>query len=119
MLQHPESKLPNLENVMAANEKFTKYLFGGNHSEGLAKGAAFTSRLGYDLNNWKELQKEILSRASWYPATFRDNNGYGDRYSQKIIVYGKKGTPANVVIGWTCKPDGSVSMSSAYIKEVK
>ena len=119
VLQHPESKLPNLENVMAANEKFTKYLFGGNHPEGLAKGAAFTSRLGYDLNNWKELQEEILSRASCYPATFRSNNGYGDIYSQKIIVYGNRGTPANVVVGWICKPDGSASMSSAYIKEVK
>lgn len=119
VLQHPESKLPNLENVMAANEKFTKYLFGGDHSEGLVKGAAFTSRLGYGPNNWQELQKEILSRASWYPATFRSNNGYGDIYSQKIIIYGNKGTPANVVVGWLCKPDGSVSMSSAYIKEVK
>ena len=89
------------------------------HSEGLAKGQAFTSRLGYDLNNWQELRNEILKRAAWYPATFRDNNGYGDRYSQKIVIYGNKRTPANVVVGWLCKPDKSVSMSSAYIKEVE
>lgn len=118
LMDHPEWKLPNAENAKAAEEKFTKYLFDGIHPEGLAKGKAFTTRLGYNLDNWQELRKEILNRASWYPATFRDNNGYGDRYSQKIVIYGKKGTPANVVVGWTHKPDGSVLMSSAYIKEV-
>lgn len=118
LIQHPELRLPDAGNAKAAAEKFTKYLFDGIYPEGLAKGKAFTSRLGYDLNNWQELRKEILNRASWYPATFRDNNGYGERYSQKIVIYGKKGTPANVVVGWLHKPDGSVSMSSVYIKEV-
>lgn len=119
LIQHPELRLPDAGNAKAAAEKFTKYLFDGIYPEGLAKGKAFTSRLGYDLNNWQELRKEILNRASWYPATFRDNNGYGDRYSQKIVIYGKKGMPANVVVGWLHKPDGSVSMSSVYIKEVE
>lgn len=119
LLQHPDKKLPNAENVTAAEAKFTKYLFGGNHSEGLAKGRAFTSRLGYDYNNWEELRKEVLSSANKYPARFLDNNGYGDRYEQKIILYGKKGTPANVLAGWMQKLDGSVSLSSVYIKEIK
>lgn len=119
LLQHPDKKLPNAENVTAAEAKFTKYLFGGNHSEGLAKGRAFTSRLGYDYNNWEELRKEVLSSANKYPARFLDNNGYGDRYEQKIILYGKKGTPANVLAGWMQKPDGSVTLSSVYIKEIK
>ena len=119
LLQNPDKKLPNAENVTAAEAKFTKYLFGGNHSEGLAKGRALTSRLGYDYNSWEELRKEVLSSANKYPARFLDNNGYGDRYEQKIILYGKKGTPANVLAGWMQKPDGSVTLSSVYIKEIK
>lgn len=119
LLNHSELKLPNAENVIIPEAKFTKYLFGGAHEGGLAKGRAFSSRLGYDSGNWKELRREIHERASKYPVRFLDNNGYGDRYEQKVIIYGKKGKPANVVIGWMCREDGSISMSSAYIKEIK
>lgn len=119
LLNHSELKLPNAENVIIPEAKFTKYLFGGAHEGGLAKGRAFSSRLGYSSNNWQELRREIYERASKYPVRFLDNNGYGDRYEQKVIIYGKKGKPANVVIGWMDREDGTTSMSSVYIKEIK
>lgn len=119
LLNHSELKLPNAENVIILEAKFTKYLFGGAHEGGLAKGRAFSSRLGYSSNNWQELRREIYERASKYPVRFLDNNGYGDRYEQKVIIYGKKGKPANVVIGWMDREDGTTSMSSVYIKEIK
>lgn len=119
LLQHPELKLPNAENAMAADAKFEKYLFGGSHPEGLAKGDAFSSRLGYDAENWNSLKKQIIARAPQYPALSKGVNGYGKHmYEQKIILYGLKGTPANVVVGWSAD-DKSVTMASAYIKEVK
>lgn len=119
LLQHPELKLPNAENAMAADAKFEKYLFGGSHPEGLAKGNAFSSRLGYDAENWNSLKKQIIARAPQYPALSKGVNGYGKHmYEQKIILYGLKGTPANVVVGWSTD-DKSVTMASAYIKEVK
>ena len=119
LLQHPELKLPNAENAMAADAKFEKYLFGGSHPEGLAKGDAFSSRLGYDAENWNSLKKQIIARAPQYPALSKGVNGYGKHmYEQKIILYGLKGTPANVVVGWSAD-DKSVTMVSAYIKEVK
>lgn len=116
--EHPELKLPNAENVVLPEAKFTKYLFDGENPEGLAKGKAFESRLGYSIENWKELQSAIKESALKYPANFKDNNGYGDRYEQKIILQGRCGTPANVVVGWLHKTDGTTTMSSAYIKEV-
>lgn len=119
LLNHPEEKLPNAEKATAAEAKFTRYLFSGDHPSGLAKGKAFTSRFGYDEENWRGLRKEILSGAGKYPARFLDNNGYGDRYEQKMVLYGKKETPANVIAGWIHKADGSVSLSSVYIKEIK
>ena len=119
LLQHPELKLPNAENAMAADAKFEKYLFGGSHPEGLAKGNAFSSRLGYDAENWNSLKKQIIARAPQYPALSKGVNGYGKHmYEQKIVLYGLKGTPANVVVGWSAD-DKSVTMASAYIKEVK
>ncbi len=119
LLQHPELKLPNAENAMAADAKFEKYLFGGAHPEGLAKGDAFSSRLGYDAENWNSLKKQIIARAPQYPTLSKGVNGYGKHmYEQKIVLYGLKGTPANVVVGWSAD-DKSVTMASAYIKEVK
>ena len=117
LLSHPELRLPNAENAILPEGKFTKYLFGGTNADGLSKGKAFESRLGYNSQNWKELKMEIKKRASLYPVTHKGNVGFGDKYEQKIVLYGKKGRPANAVGGWIHKPDGTISMTSAYIKE--
>lgn len=118
LIQNPELKLPNAGKAKAADSKFTKYLFGGANADGIPKGKAFESRLGYNINNWKELRNEIERKASLYPVKFKGNSGFGDKYEQKMIIYGRKGTPANVVVGWINKPGGTIIMTSAYIKEV-
>lgn len=118
LLNHPEQKLPNAEKVMADDRKFTDYLFNANNAQGWAKGKAIESRLGYDKNSYEELKNEILSGARRYPAVHKGNNGYGDRYEQKMILYGKNNKPANVVVGWM-KDKSGTKMTSAYIKEVR
>ena len=65
---------------------------------------------------WKLLGLGLVAAILVY---IKNNKDYSDRYEQKIVIYGKNGTPANVVVGWIHRPDGSISMSSAYIKEVK
>ena len=119
LLNHPETALPNADRASAPSEKFTAYLFNPENKDGWAKGRAFSSRLGYAKENWKALQKEILRGASAYPASHKGNNGHGERYEQRMVLYGKNGTPANVIVGWIKREDGSVSMTSAYIKEVE
>lgn len=119
LLNYPEMKLPDAENAILPEEKFTKYLLGGSNEMGLAKGKAFTERLGYDIDNWKDLRSEIQAGALKYPATFKGNTEYGKKYEQKMVLYGKNSTPANVIVGWMRKIDGTMSMTSAYIKEVK
>ncbi len=119
LMKHPELKLPNAEKATVPDRKFTNYLFGGEHVEGLAKGRAFTSRLGYSAENWSRLQEEIINRAARYPAVYKKNNGFVDLYEQKMILYGAKGRPANTVVGWAVSREGTASMTSAYIKEVK
>lgn len=118
LLEHPEKRLQNAEKVMLPEGKFTNYLFGGNNEDGLPKGRNFDERLGYNIDNWKLLQKEISRKALEYPAVFKGNAGFGEKYEQKMILYGLKGKPANVVVGWIRRPDETVSMTSAYIKEV-
>lgn len=116
--QNPELALPNADKATADKRKFTEYLFGGNNENGLAKGRAFTSRLGYDINNYKGLQKEILKKADKYPAIKKETDIYGTKYEQKIILYGNKEKPANVIVGWK-EHDGKTWLTSAYIKELK
>lgn len=117
LIKHPERRLPVGE-ICVHESKFTRYLFNDENLQGIAKGRAFQSRLGYDLNNWKELQEDITSKSSVYPVRSKGRNEYGERFEQKIILYGKKELPANVVVGWLRKTDGSVNMTTAYIKEV-
>ena len=115
---HPELTLPGAASAVAPEPKFTKYLFDPESKNGWPKGQAFISRLGYSIDNWQALQREILRGAQRYPAEFKGNNGYGDKYEQKMILYGTTEKPANVIVGWILKSDGCVSLTSAYIKEV-
>lgn len=118
LLKNPDKKLPNAENAILPEGKFTKYLFDGEHANGLAKGRAISSRLGYSIENWQEFRDAIQKRAAKYPAVKKGTDGHGQRYEQKMVLMGLKNNPANVVIGWIQRPNGEVSMTSAYLKEV-
>ena len=117
LLSDPSLALPCVDTATAADEKFTGYLFNPDKHDGYSKGVAFTSRLGYNINNWEELRSEILQQAKLYSATKQQTDEYGTRYEQRVILYGKKGKPANVIIGWTHK-EGKTWMSTAFMKEV-
>lgn len=118
LIGNPDIALPDADHAISEETKFTKYLFNPENQRGYAKGLAFKSRLGYDETNWEELRAEILNRAPLYPARQTGDNGHGMTYEQKMIIYGKLGKPANVVVAWIDEPTG-IRMTSAYIKEVK
>lgn len=118
LLRHPEKALPGGESASAAAEKFTKYFFNPQNKRGMDKGRAFSSRLGYDANNWELLQKEILSAATKYPAVNRGASEYGIAYSQNVILYGLKKKPANVQIGWIVHPDGTAHFVTAHMEGI-
>lgn len=118
LIKNPELALPNVSNAIATAEKFTKYLFNPENTRGYAKGVAFTSRLGYDIDSWQELQDEIMRRAGLFPAKNIGNHGHGVQYEQKMILYGRTGRPTNVIVGWILEDDRP-RMTTAYVKEVK
>ena len=118
LVKNPETALPNALSATADNRKFTEYLFGGTNERGLAKGAAFTSRLGYDIDNYDKLKDEILKKASKYPSVFKETSIYGDKYEQKMILYGLNDKSANVIVGWQVNTE-KTWLTSAYMKELK
>jgi len=117
LLQHPELALPNAVKTTAADAKFTEYLFNPKNAGGIAKGVAFTRRLGYDSSNWQSLQSKILQAAPKYPATLRQQGEHGRNYEQKVVLWGERGRPANVVLGWQSKGN-ETWLATALIKEV-
>ena len=118
LIKNPQKALPNAINATIAEEKFTKYFFNPENKKGYDKGIAFASRLGYNIDNWKEMQEEILKAVAIYPARYRDTTKYGDKYTQNIILYGKKNKPANVKVGWIVD-NKSTHLTTAHVEEVK
>lgn len=117
LLTHPERALPGAVDATAADAKFTQYLFGGTNERGLAKGRAFSSRLGYNMDNWERMRDEILTAAGKYPAILKREDIYGKRYEQQVILYGRKGSPANVLLAWNVPFDGKARLVTAYMQE--
>lgn len=115
LLNNPQLILPNLDNMVISERKFTNYLFYPGNSTGFAKGKNFTYLLGYDINNYKDLIEEISNRASKYPTKPKNKDDFGHRYEQKMIMYGKKNNPSNVIVGWNVIDD-EVHLTSIYIK---
>lgn len=116
--KHPELALPQAQNAVIQDDKFIKYLFNPDNPVGYAKGVAFTSRLGYNIENWGELQAEIMRSAPRYPVRQTGDKGHGMTYEQKVILFGKTGKPTNVIVAWIDE-GGTPRMTSTYIKEVK
>ncbi len=119
LLQHPERALPGAASATAAEAKFTKYFFNPGNERGFKKGLAFTSHLGYDINNWEKMRAEIISAAAKYPAVFKSEHEFGKRYEQMVILQGVKNNPANVLVAWNVNADGTVHMTTAHMEEVR
>ena len=118
LLLHSERALPGADRAQASDAKFTRYLFGGANENGLAKGRAFSSRLGYTINNWEEMRTEILSAATKYPAVLKWEDAYGKRYEQMAVLDGCKGKPANVLLAWNLRPGGTIHLVTVHMEEI-
>ena len=115
LIVHPEKALPNASIATAEDSKFVEYLFNSQNASGYPKGNTITNHLGYSKDNWQDMKVEILKKANKYPAKYNGKTIYGDKYEQRIILYGPKNNPANVLVGWMVKPDGSIHLTTVFI----
>lgn len=77
-----------------------------NYNGDFAKGKAFTSRLGYDILNHKNKKKKfviVLQSIQQYLKIITDIV----IDTNKKFLYGNKGKPTNVVVGWLCNDNGT------------
>ena len=118
--EHPELKLPNLDNMVFPEPKFTKYLFSPKSEKGWAKGLILKEKLGYSIDNYKEYIQELKRLAPLYPAKEKEDAGYGAKYEQQFMMYNDYGEPINIKVGWIVPKENldAIRYTSSYIKEV-
>jgi len=110
---NPELVLPNVESSTAADAKFLKYFYNPENQDGYTKGLAFSSHLGYNVDNWEDFRADILRRSRLNPAAFSRDTEHGPKYEQKMIIYGLKGTPMELMTVWIIQ-DGEPRFVTAY-----
>lgn len=107
LVNNPTLALPNVDTAIADDSKFTRYLFGGDNKDGLSKGVAFYSHLGYNIDNWEDMQTEITNKATLNPANYDRVTQHGTYYKLPMVLYGTKNNPMDVLTAWEIGDKGT------------
>ena len=90
--------LPKRADAVIPMGKFTEYALNPQRSPD--KAVAFSSALGYNLDNADALIQNIRENLSSFPATERGTNGYGKIYEVRMNLTGANNKTANVITAW-------------------
>lgn len=107
-----------IDSIDIAEDKYTKYLFVGSNKDGLIKGKLINDVLGYNIDNYKELDKLIKNNINKFPSRYKGNNQYGNKYEVNMVVKGLKGRQAKLTIG-ALESNNNIKLTSVYISELK
>lgn len=96
-------------------EKLVEYALNPEKSP---KAEAFRTALGYTLENWEELNDNIMRHIDESKFVEKGDSGFGMRYEQIIELVGANGKKANVLTAWI--DDGEdVHLTSVYVTKKK
>lgn len=99
-------------------EKFTKYALDPLKQPDKAK--AFKEALGYTLENYQKLIKNIKNNVNESKFIIKSSDKYGTRYEQVMRLTGENGKQANVCTGWIKENENSEPrLTSAYVTKKK
>lgn len=118
VINEPGCILKNANKLSVDERKYTSYLFGGNNENGLAKGKAFDSRLGYGISNYTDLDKLIKDNIGKYPAIFKADTPHGKKYEVNMVLRGLKNKQAKVKVG-IMHDDNGPRLTTVFIDKLK
>ncbi len=97
--------------------KLTEYSLNPFHKTGMHKARKFKSKLGYTLDNWEDLEKNILENVEKFPMVFvEEKPQWGNIFRCDMLLKGPNGNEALVRTGWILRYDSDVyQLTSAYI----
>jgi len=97
-------------------EKFTGYAL--NPEKAADKAEAFERALGYTLENYEDLVKNIIESVDETRFVEKGDSGYGMRYEYIVELTGPNGKKANVLTAWI--QDGEEKrLTSVYVTKKK
>ncbi|MDR2168230.1 MAG: hypothetical protein LBE35_10355 [Clostridiales bacterium] len=106
--------LPRADEAVIPIEKFTKYALDPKNNADKYK--AFELALGYTLENVEDLIESIRMGIKKFPATSREDRGFGTTYSVLMLLTGPNGKVAHVMTGWLDDAQtGEMRLTSAYV----
>lgn len=117
VIANPSVVLRSSDKFEVHENKYLKYLFDGENMNGLAKGKAILSRLGYSKDNYKEFDKLIKANIGRYPAKHKASTAHGEKYEVNMVVRGLKGKQAKVLVG--VMDDGIPKLTTVHIDKLK
>ena len=117
VIDNPNVILNNADKFEISENKYLKYIFDGKNNDGLAKGRAIESRLGYNKDNYKEFDKLIKSNIGRYPARHKESTPHGEKYEVNMVVRGLKGKQAKVLVG--VMDNGIPKLTTVHIDKLK
>lgn len=117
VIDNPNVTLNNADKFEISENKYLKYIFDGKNNDGLAKGRAIESRLGYNKDNYKEFDKLIKYNIGRYPARHKESTPHGEKYEVNMVVRGLKGKQAKVLVG--VMDNGIPKLTTVHIDKLK
>ena len=92
-------RLPGGERAILDPEKLRDYMLSRVHPVGRFKAAFFAS-LGYEVDNWQDLDRALRAAADQAEAEPDERTAYGQKYRIRSILEGPAGRSAEIVSVW-------------------
>jgi filamentous hemagglutinin len=97
--------------------KLTTYALNRHHPRGRHKARIFEAILGYNLENYGSLLKEIETKALDSQAQLLHVDEHGHHYRVDIDIVGANGNQATVRTGWLIMPgQNNAVLTTLYVR---
>ena len=90
------------QNAIIPEEKLTKYLLVLLPKDDKSK---FLAQAGYTLDNWQQLEQDLLTQVLTQPAELVETNCYGKKYLIRACLQGNNQVELNVLTVWMVTND--------------
>jgi hypothetical protein len=92
--------LPNYTIAIIEESKLVEYALNPENERGQHKARVFESALGFNLQNWKQLQNAILVGLENHEATLMSETPFGIKFRVVMTILGPNKRKANLLTVW-------------------
>lgn len=96
---HPNA-LPNYQDAVIPRDKLYEYALNPAHTDGQHKARLFKSILGFERQDWQQLEKAIKDELPFHEAIFNREDEWGRYYLVSLPIQGPNGNLALVTTVW-------------------